>query len=75
MSPSHHFPVRVIFGVLGVITPTLGVDVHPYLGTAPGTRGSARKKYGNLPVQGPRWRRTGINTKRNCALVTGKLRA
>ena len=30
MSPLHHFPVRVIFGVLGVITPTLGVDVHPY---------------------------------------------
>ena len=22
--------MRVIFGVLGVITPTLGVDVHPY---------------------------------------------
>ena len=31
LSPLHHFPVRVIFGVLGVITPTLGVDVHPYL--------------------------------------------
>ena len=30
LSPSHHFPVRVIFGVLGVITPTPGVDVHPY---------------------------------------------
>ena len=29
LSPLHHFPVRVIFGVLGVITPTLGVDVHP----------------------------------------------
>ena len=30
LSPLDHFPVRVIFGVLGVITPTLGVDVHPY---------------------------------------------